>query len=402
MYHGLSANSKEVLRKIDAVISMIGYMHCGGIASVTDFNVCLRVADATDNTDFTKQWVDPACGKGSVLLAKIKRLIENGCDVKTAVRNMHGVDLYPSQVDHAKINIQRATGYLPDIVCDNSLQREFNMKFDGYITNPPYKGQSMLHQQFFNLGVDLVADGGQVVCLQPATVYFNKKEETDKHSQRMRDNINKYEIVTEMVKPSIFENAKNRNDISITTLTKKESCKEIKSIRYRSGQSYYNVNLEDVNRTEVEPNLYHSIVRKYKSFVKKNGCIYDITTKNKSVAKARIASMRGNGGGDDWYTFIPSNKKYWVTDNNDSEWGVEAKSESEAANIYNYFTTNFARFGLSIYKFSSDMYGGAMNGVPIVDFSRTYSDSELYDMIELTIEEREAIDSSLPDYYGRN
>jgi hypothetical protein len=43
-----------------------------------------------------------------------------------------------------------------------------------------------------------------------------------------------------------------------------------------------------------------------------------------------------------------------------------------------------------------------MNGVPIVDFSRTYSDSELYDMIELTIEEREAIDSSLPDYYGRN
>lgn len=400
MHSRLSAESKEVLIKIDAVISMVGYMYSGGLGSVTDFNVCLRMIDTTDSTNFTKQLIDPACGKGSMLLAKIKRLIENGCDVETAVSLVHGVDIDQSQVDHARINIYRATGYLPDIVCDNSLKKEFDMKFDGYITNPPYKGQSMLHQQFFNLGVELVKEGGQVVCLQPATVYFNKKENTDNHSQKMRNNINKYNVVTEMVKPSIFENAKNRNDISITTLTKTKTQEEIKSVSYRSGAVYTNVKLEDINRTEIEPALYRSIVGKYKSFVTKNGCIYDITSKKKAVAKAKLASMRGNGGGDDWYTFIPANKKYWTTNNKDGDWGVDTASHSEAINVYDYFTTNFARFGLSIYKFSADMYGGAMNGVPIVDFSRTYTDNELYNILNLTLEERTAIDNSLPDYHG--
>ena len=138
MHPSLSTESKEVLNKIDAVTSMIGYMYSGGLGSVTDFNVCLRMVDKTDHTDFTKHWIDTACGKGSMLLAKIKRLIENGCDVETAVSVVHGVDLDQSQVDHARVNIQRATGYIPNIVCDNSLQRKFNMEFDGYITNPPY------------------------------------------------------------------------------------------------------------------------------------------------------------------------------------------------------------------------------------------------------------------------
>ena len=101
MYPSLSAKSKEVLNKIDAVIAMISYMYSDGLVSVTDFNVCLRMVDTTDNKDFTKHFIDPACGKGSILLAKIKRLIENGCEVKQAVSLIHGVDINQSQVDHA-------------------------------------------------------------------------------------------------------------------------------------------------------------------------------------------------------------------------------------------------------------------------------------------------------------
>ena len=70
-------------------------------------------------------------------------------------------------------------------------------------------------------------------------------------------------------------------------------------------------------------------------------------------------------------------------------------------NIYDYFTTNFARFGLSIYKFSADMHGGAMNGVPLLDFSKTYTDNEYWDMIGLDEDERNAINNSLPNYYTK-
>lgn len=275
-----------------------------------------------------------------------------------------------------------------------------NMKFDAIIANPPYKGQSMLHQKFFNKAVTLLKDNGQLVCLQPATVYFNKKDKTDNYSQEMRDNIKNYHVKVEMANPNLFENAKNRNDISITTLTKHKDVDTISAVTYRGGKTFSDVELENVNRTELDPKIYSSIVEKYKKLIQKNGSIVDIVTKDKSEAKAKLASMRGNGGGDDWYTFIPANSKYHVTSNKKGDWGVPTSTHSEAMNVYNYFTTNFARFGLSIYKFSSDMYGGAMNGVPVVDFTKTYTDNELYDIAGLTDEERSAINSSLPDYHG--
>ncbi len=40
--------------------------------------------------------------------------------------------------------------------------------------------------------------------------------------------------------------------------------------------------------------------------------------------------------------------------------------------------------------------------MPLVDFSREWSDEEIYDLIGLTGEERKVIDDIIPDYYGRN
>lgn len=399
MHSSLSAESKEVLIKIDAVISMIGYMYSGGLGSVTDFNVCLRMVDTTNNTDFTKHWIDTACGKGSILIAKIKRLIENGCDVKTAVSLVHGVDLNQSQVDHARVNIHRATGYMPDIVCDNSLQRKFDMKFDGYITNPPYKGQSMLHQQFFNLGVELVKDGGQVVCLQPAIAYFNKKEKTDDKSQLMRDNIKKYQTKVDFVSPKVFGTAAPANDLSITTLTKVEDNAEIKEVVYTSGKTFNNVKLENITKLEMDPIAYESVVAKYKSYIKKHGSIEKITSKKDGEEKVKIAAIRGNVAiGSDWYTFIPNkeddlrltNKDFGILTNN-------SKENAEA--IHHNLKLTSIRFGLAIYKFSTDMHGGAMRGVPLIDFYKKHTDQDVYNLLGITLEEQVEIEKVIPSYY---
>jgi 16S rRNA G966 N2-methylase RsmD len=399
MHSRLSAESKEVLIKIDAVISMVGYMYSGGLGSVTDFNVCLRMIDTTDSTNFTKQLIDPACGKGSMLLAKIKRLIENGCDVETAVSLVHGVDIDQSQVDHARINIYRATGYLPDIVCDNSLKKEFNMKFDVVITNPPYKGQSMLHQQFFNLGVELVKEGGQVVCLQPAIAYFNKKEKTDDQSQLMRDNIKKYKTKVDFVSPKIFGTAAPANDLSITTLTKVKDNAEIREVVYTSGKTFNNVTLENVTKLEMDPIAYESVAAKYKSYIKKHGSIEKITSKKDGEEKVKIAAIRGNVAiGSDWYTFIPNkeddlrltSKDFGILTNN---------SKENAGAIHHNLKLTSIRFGLAIYKFSTDMHGGAMRGVPLIDFYKKYTDQDVYNLLGITLEEQAEIERVIPSYY---
>jgi hypothetical protein len=399
MHSSLSAESKEVLKKIDAVISMIGYMYSGGLGSVTDFNVCLRMVDKTDHTDFTKHWIDTACGKGSILLAKIKRLIENGCDVETAVSLVHGVDFDQSQVDHARVNIQRATGYVPDIVCDNSLQREFDMEFDGYITNPPYKGQSMLHQQFFNLGVELVKDGGQVVCLQPGIAYFNKKEKTDDKSQAMRDNIKKYKTKVDFVSPKVFGTAAPANDLSITTLTKIEDQEEIREVKYTSGKTYHNVKLENVNKIEMDPLVYENITKKYKNYIKQHGSIENITSSKQGVEKVKIAAIRGNVAiGTDWYTFIPNKKDDLRLTLGD--FGIVTNGLKEnAESIHHNLKLNSIRFGLAIYKFSTDMHGGAMRGVPLIDFYKKHTDDDVYKLLGVTTQEQKEIEKVIPAYY---
>lgn len=39
--------------------------------------------------------------------------------------------------------------------------------------------------------------------------------------------------------------------------------------------------------------------------------------------------------------------------------------------------------------------------VPLLDFSESWTDEKVYDMLELTKAERAAIDAFLHDYYGR-
>jgi hypothetical protein len=345
-----------------------------------------------------KSVFDPCAGRGGFLVYLLIVAKEQNIDIDPTMLYYNDID--PMAVTFfRKLNIEAGLG-VPDsqITCQDFMKMDFNMEFSVVVGNPPYKGQAQLHQQFFNKAVELTEDNGTILFIQPSTIYFNKKEETQKHSQVVRNNIKKYKTSVEFVNPKIFENANVFNDLAITHLVKTDSPDEIDSVTYTSGIQYTNVRLEDVTKTEMEPTMYANIVKKYKSYVAQHGSLLDATTNDSTVKKARITSQRGNIGGDDWYTFMPAPKKYWV---NHGDFGVPATSDKMVENIYDYFTLNFTRFGLAIYKFAGDLHGGAMGGVPLVPFNKKYTDDELYDMIGLTKKERKAINDFLPDYYDR-
>lgn len=343
--------------------------------------------------------IDPCGGRGGFLVYLLIVAKEKNIDIDSSMLYYNDID--PMAVAFfRKLNIEAGIG-IPDenITCQDFFKMDFGMKKFGVVVgNPPYKGQAQLHQQFFNKAVELTEDGGTVLFIQPSTIYFNKKEETQKHSQVVRDNIKAFKTSVEFINPRVFENANVFNDLAITHLVKVPSSPEIDSVIYTSGKEYKNVRLEDVTKTEMEPSIYASIVKKYKAYVKQHGSLLDVTTNDPAVKKAKITSQRGNIGGDDWYTFMPAPKKYWV---NHGDFGVPASSDQMVENIYDYFTLNFTRFGLAIYKFAGDLHGGAMGCVPLVPFNKKYTDDELYDLIGLTKKEREAINNFLPDYYGR-
>ena len=130
-----------------------------------------------------------------------------------------------------------------------------------------------------------------------------------------------------------------------------------------------------------------------------NGSIENITSKTYGIEKVKIAAIRGNVAiGVDWYTFIPNkNDDLRLTLGNFGIVTNGLKENVEA--IHHNLKLNSIRFGLAIYKFSTDMHGGAMRGVPLIDFYKKHTDKEVYDLLEITTQEQKEIEKVIPTYY---
>ena len=238
-----------------------------------------------------------------------------------------------------------------------NLEPRMNNQYDIVIGNPPYRGQAKLHQKFFNLAVNLVKPDGTVSFIQPATAYFNKKSKTDPPSEKMRNNIKKYQTEVIILPPSTFDNVSIRGDLAITKLVKTETNSKIKQVTYASGKVIKNVDLENVTKTELDPSTFASINRKYKACVKKFGSIMELQTLDKKALKARLPA-RMTEDEKSWPIFFIKG-----TCSTSGAHGILASSEDEVRLIYEYLKTNPARFGLALLMFSTDLKGGGHSGL---------------------------------------
>lgn len=276
-------------------------------------------------------------------------------------------------------------------------------KFDFVFGNPPYNGLASLHQKVFNKAVELVKDDGYVVFVQPATPYQNKYEKKKKAEQEMIDNVVTYRSKVCIHPGTVFDAAEVGTDVAITTLQKTKSIPVINKITYKNGDTHEKVKLEHISITEFSPELYASVVEKFRTICNVNGSVGDAIVIDSDDVVVFLSKTRGHIGGDDFFTLVPKkeNREHY---NKNTVTGTGVKIPVECAeNFYDYCESFVARFGLALMKFNINLIdgGGATNLVPMFDFSRTYTDEELYQMVGLTQEEIEAIENFLPDYYGR-
>jgi site-specific DNA-methyltransferase (adenine-specific) len=73
-------------------------------------------------------------------------------------------------------------------------------------------------------------------------------------------------------------------------------------------------------------------------------------------------------------------------------------NESEANNVSEYLTTKFARFMISVRKISQHALRSTYSWLPIQDFSKNWSDKELYAKYKLTKEEQAYIEYMIKDF----
>jgi hypothetical protein len=270
-----------------------------------------------------------------------------------------------------------------------------NMKFDVVFGNPPYEGKKALHQQFFNKAVDeLVIDGGTVCFVQPDTAYVSKKPRQKKPNKEMMQNIMRFKADVAFKEGTVFESAAVATSLAITILTKVED--GTISVEYINGDKYDHIDLRNINKLGVSPNIYESIKDKIESYIDKNGCLHDISEMDGDSNVYKVSKIRGHVGCDDFYTIVQRDASAHSIGNHNFGFLIEKGQEKS---VYSYLKSFVARYALSIYKTNTNNHMGEFKIVPLVPFDRIWTDEMLCEEIGIADSEYEEILKHIPEYY---
>jgi hypothetical protein len=353
----------------------------------------------------TTTFIDPAMGGGQFCHAVENRLRDYGHSDENISQRVFGFESVIMDIRFA-VNKYKLVGQYSCVKPTTYLETEtLGMKFDAILGNPPYQGKAALHQQFFNKSVDLLKDGGHLSIIQPATPYFNKKEKKKKPEADMLENVLKYQSSVKIVRPDAFKNASIQNYLAVTTLVKTQGDETLSTVEYANGEVFHDVKLEDISMTQIDPKLYASIRNKYQKYIDQNGSLQDHISRDISKKKAALPKIRGTlPTDDDFYSFVPlagsKELENWTT-NRESDFGVGVSNNDQRSNVYDYLTSDVALFGLAILKFSQNTANKEYAFVPWVDMDNTYTNQELFKLLNLTKKEINAVDGILNNRYRR-
>ncbi len=277
------------------------------------------------------------------------------------------------------------------------------MKFDFIIGNPPYLKD--LHFKVSCKAIENLEDHAEFIFVQPATAYFNKTKSPDEIRQRYKDIIRAYETEAKIISTGIFPGAIFTSDLAVTKITKTINPSEkIKKITYKNGKVYRDVDLWDISFTQMPPWIYKSISDKILKYTSKVGNL-DSMVSVKGGTGIKISSISGSFDSKRG-KIKPSFYCFYSPPNYQDNYGtykdgfIVQCSEDQAENIYDYLESRVALMAQSLKKYSVQIFG--FKKIPLMDFSRTYTDEELFDMVGITEKEVRAINKAIPNYTARS
>lgn len=351
----------------------------------------LKIGDGTFLCMFNVEWV-------AYLVRVLKKdvntifFVDDGLDMKDGTGKISSIK--------AQLVIDMFGVPKGNIIHHSKIER-MTMKFDYIVGNPPYDGAAALHQKFFVKAFNLITETGKVAFIQPATPYFNKKNVRKKTADlEMITIVKDFAQAVVFCDETVFEGADVGTKLAITIASKRFNNGKI-DVRYMNGDTIVS-NFDGINQLQINPDVYSSIRTKYEKMSKLNGSFLSVVSV-KTENKAYLAKIRGNvNGNPDFYTLVPNKTyrdKHFTCGNHD--FGIPISENAHLQNFYDYCETFFARFALAMLKINPNSHRGEFALIPLVDFSRTYTEDELFDMAGFTDEEREIIMSTLPDYHNR-
>lgn len=283
---------------------------------------------------------------------------------------------------------------------------------DFIIINPPYGVKD--HLQIFNRAFEELNDGGIIICLHPSTAFINRKNVNDSSEiVKIKEIVSQYKSHIELIDGNSIFDITSMIPLSITRVEKVKDKKiTVKFNAFKDKHTGNSIDFMDINDIYIHGNLIvNDIVTKIKS--KTDKTLYDKIKDIYPSYYVRLNYMSGNKNingnlNPDFYQLIhksnENNKSELITNNFDSgEWnyiGVDSKESAE--NLFDFSLTKFARFCVSLSKINRNLHRGELKSIPYLDFSKKWSDNELYAYFELTEEMIDFIEFFIPNLYDRD
>ena len=179
-----------------------------------------------------------------------------------------------------------------------------------------------------------------------------------------------------------------------------EVCSEI------TGNTYYIDDLSEFPTGYWEPNSQHlHLVNLFKELTTETS-VSDLVKYKSDKPFLGCPRVVGHGvtmdknkySSDDFHVFHYRNSDVYNAQRTDKVFEVQSQESVES--LKSYFETKFARFGLSICKVSQDLIVKRyLDKVPLPPLDRQWTDESIMEFYSLSTEDREYIDSFIPDYY---
>ena len=400
---------------IHTVAKKISLLHSTSIETPTIFELTKEIVSQI-NVDWSRtdlKFLDPCCGRGTFLLAILEKLLENGHSEKSAMKMIYGVDINPIQTGIAKKALFLATGWAPNIYCEDSLTREWPMKFDVIVGNPPYQGSNdkgtnqpkshNLWSKFVTKAITLAKMDGYVAFVTPDSWMSPNSNILDSFKKNsmlwINTDVSKYFSVGSSFTAWVLQKNQDIKNVQIDGVTV-----NLDNLNYlpRDFSNTYSIHDKVVNSSFLKLDILfdstcHSDHKNKKVSKERSEAFpYEIYHTN---AQMRYSSVKSRHFDDKKIIWTLSG--YFKPFYNEGNLGttevcqyVLVSSKQEADEILSFLNSKLYRTIITTGKWSGFLNGNVIKGLPKLQ-NKIWTDSELYKLFNLTEEEINYIESNV-------
>jgi site-specific DNA-methyltransferase (adenine-specific) len=366
----------------------------------------------SDSTTF----LDPCFGNGTFIIELIKKLKSYGHSIENIETRVFGCEISKRLVNKVK---KRLAKYNFDgIIQGDSLEREWNMKFDVVVGNPPYngtgQGKQKIFHEFIDKGCTRLEEDGVLLFVIPRA-WFLSDESANK---AVRKTILSKGTLIEQLPNDAFNadvrtcyfTAKNKvreEDITLIEGDKINTWKPSKDDDYVIVDKVFKSILEKVRKHCTEPIKTTNLQAKHEVKVDKLSKAIDklgkegITYLDKDICTPNSDKYRlvhSYPGGKNRFAISQMGMLEPGVQNRKGYIQIVCKSKEHAFNLDSLFKTNLIKYVFDSTRTSMTLDGSQFKFIPLLD-DREWRDESAYKFFGISKAEQKIIENYQPIGY---